>query len=243
MSDTKETALAADTLLARLLSSLSLDPKQREWTPLISTGLVPVAETQVTTPEDRLLSSLAAMLLNVEPNNNRFDKAKVFDAVGRIDKLVNEQVNEILHSETFQQMESTWRGLEDLASNINFKANISVDILDVTKDELYEDFENNSSDIFGAALFDKIYVAEYDQYGGRPYGVIIGLRRRVRPVRRPAVRRHHRRLLVQAQPARAVLAAQHGQGRRGQPRAVYRLGGAGVFRLQDHRGGRGGAEP
>jgi type VI secretion system protein ImpC len=174
MSDTKETALAADTLLARLLSSLSLDPKQREWTPLISTGLVPVAETQVTTPEDRLLSSLAAMLLNVEPNNNRFDKAKVFDAVGRIDKLVNEQVNEILHSETFQQMESTWRGLEDLASNINFKANISVDILDVTKDELYEDFENNSSDIFGAALFDKIYVAEYDQYGGRPYGVIIG---------------------------------------------------------------------
>jgi type VI secretion system protein ImpC len=37
-------------------------------------------------------------------------------------------------------------------------------MLDVTKEEIFEDFENNSSDIFGAALFDKVYVAEYDQY-------------------------------------------------------------------------------
>ena len=68
-------------------------------------------------------------------------------------------------------MESAWRGLEDLVNNTNFKADITIDLLDVAKEELTEDFENNSSNIFSSALFDKVYIQEYDQYGGRPFGV------------------------------------------------------------------------
>ena len=174
MSDKTETALAPESVLQRLLNLLNLESADKPRTALIKEGMVAIDEPGAASPEDRFLSGLAAVLFNVKPNGDRYDKAALFDAVGQIDRMVNEQVNEIIHNQTFQQMESTWRGLEDLASNVNFKADIGVDILDVSYDELYEDFENNSSDIFGAALFDKVYVAEYDQYGGHPFGVILG---------------------------------------------------------------------
>jgi type VI secretion system protein ImpC len=47
--------------------------------------------------------------------------------------------------------------------------------MDVSKDELAEDFEANAVDITGSALFKKVYVSEYDQYGGKPYGSMVGL--------------------------------------------------------------------
>ena len=72
-------------------------------------------------------------------------------------------------------MESAWRGLEELVNNTNFQADITIDILDVAKDELAEDFPKNSSSLFSSALFDKVYIKEYDQFGGRPYGVMLGL--------------------------------------------------------------------
>lgn len=164
----------AEEIVSRLLSSMRIEHTENTHTALIKPGLEPANEPEKISAEDRFLSGLAALVLNVDSNNGRFDKGKVLETVAMIDKIVQDQVNIVLHDPTFQQFESTWRGLEDLASNINFKADIAVDVLDVTKEELFEDFENNSSDIFGAALFDKVYVAEYDQYGGRPFGMILG---------------------------------------------------------------------
>jgi len=149
--------------------------------PMVGTGLVPaVADEVQVPPADRFMSSLAALLYNVEPIQDdvgqvRFDKGEVLNAVARIDELIEAQMNEILHNEKFQKMEAAWRGLEDLVNNTNFQADITIDILDVDKGELAEDFEKNSSSIFSSALFDKVYIKEYDQFGGRPFGVMLGL--------------------------------------------------------------------
>ncbi|MBL8636605.1 MAG: type VI secretion system contractile sheath large subunit [Myxococcales bacterium] len=154
-----------EDIVSRLLSSMRIEQADAtSHTALIKPGLEPINEPEKLSAEDRFLSGLAALVLNVDGNNGRFDKGKLLETVAKIDRIVQEQVNAVLHDPTFQQMESTWRGLEDLASNVNFKADIAIDMLDVTKEEIFEDFENNSSDIFGAALFDKVYVAEYDQY-------------------------------------------------------------------------------
>lgn len=174
MSNEKETALAPENIIQKVFETLRLEESDSPRTAMIGKGLSPLPESHPVTPEDRMLSALSALLLNVTPCNGRFEKAEVFATIATIDKLVNDQVNEILHSPSFQKMESSWRGLYDLAANVNFSADIGIDILDVSKEELYEDFDNNSSDIFGCALFDKVYVAEYDQYGGRPFGVVIG---------------------------------------------------------------------
>ena len=72
-------------------------------------------------------------------------------------------------------MEATWQSIQDLVRNTNFKANIQLSLIDVDKQEAYEDIELNLADIAGSELFKKIYIAEYDQFGGYPYGGIIGM--------------------------------------------------------------------
>lgn len=151
--------------------------------PMIGNGLVVAVddETKVD-PEQRFTSALAALLYNVEPVVDektdgavRFDKGQVAEAIALIDERIKQQLDAILHTKKFQEMEAVWRGLEDLVTNTNFKANITIELLDVEKKELAQDFENNSSDIFSSALFEKVYIHEYDQYGGRPFGAMIGL--------------------------------------------------------------------
>jgi type VI secretion system protein ImpC len=167
-------------------------PAATERKPLITTEFKEDKEAAVLGEANRLLSSLAALFLNVTPvieeveekaadgtvtkkQNYRFEKGKVAKVIEQIDELMNLQMNEIIHHPDFQRMESSWRGLEDLVLNTNFKADITIDLLDVEKDELAQDFENNASNIFSGALFEKVYIQEYDQYGGRPMGTMIGL--------------------------------------------------------------------
>lgn len=152
----------------RLKPELSSEPK-----PMIEDNFQKTNEA--VSDEERFLSGLAAVLLNVDRGAGKFDKGKIQELVLKIDQLIGAQINEIIHNEQFKKMEAAWRGLHDLVSHTNFKANIMIDMLDVTKEELYEDFENNSVDISKGALFDKVYVKEYDQYGGKPIGGIIGL--------------------------------------------------------------------
>ncbi len=159
--------------LQRFLSSMRLNTE-------LSTAPTPMIQNfektnENVSDEERFLSGLAAVLFNVDRGDGRFDKGKIQQAILKIDQLVSAQLNEIIHQEKFQKMEATWRGLYDLVSHTNFKANIRLDMLDVTKEELYEDFENNSVDISKGALFHKVYIQEYDQYGGKPFGGMIGL--------------------------------------------------------------------
>ncbi len=160
--------------LKRFLSSMRLDPEVAEPVPAVKEGLQ--IETASLRDEDRFLSGLAAMLLNIDAAGaGKFDKALVLGVIAKIDQVVEQQVNEVLHNAKFQELESNWRGLDDLIRSTNFRANVMIDILDVSKDELFQDFDSNGVDISGSALFKKLYVAEYDQYGGKPFGAIVGL--------------------------------------------------------------------
>jgi len=167
---TEEQAKTLD--LKRFLSSMRLSTEIAEPVPMVQDGLTVIKED--VRDEDRFISGMAAFLLNVDPSVGRFDKGIIQDLIARIDSAVNDQLNEIIHQENFRQLESNWRSLNDLILNTNFKANVMLDLLDVSKEELFEDFESNAVDITGSALFKKIYIAEYDQYGGKPFGGIVG---------------------------------------------------------------------
>ena len=168
---TDETSEALD--IKRFLSSMRLNPDVSEPVPMISNNLETVTED--IRDEDRFISGMAAVLMNIDSAVGKFDKGAVQSLIAHIDKLVNAQLNEIIHNEKFKSMEADWRALNDLVLNTNFKADVMIDILDVSKDELYDDFDSNAVDITGSALFKKVYLAEYDQYGGMPYGTIVGL--------------------------------------------------------------------
>jgi type VI secretion system protein ImpC len=159
--------------LQRLLSSMRFESEVGEPVPMVQDNLATVHED--VSDKDRFISGMAALLLNIGANATRFDKGSVQELVGRINSIVNVQVNEIIHHEKFKALEANWLSLDQLIKNTNFKANIMIDVLDVSKEELAEDFENNAVDITGSALFKKLYLAEYDQYGGRPYGNVVGM--------------------------------------------------------------------
>lgn len=175
MADDTATATAtAEALnLKRFLSSMKLNPDVSEPVPMVSNNLETITEN--IRDEDRFLSGLAAVLMNIDAKAGKFDKGAVQNLIAHIDEIVNSQVNQIIHNEKFKSMEADWRSLNDLVLNTNFRANVMIDIIDVGKDELFDDFDSNAVDITGSALFKKAYVAEYDQYGGKPYGSIIGL--------------------------------------------------------------------
>jgi len=160
--------------LKRILSSVRLNPDVEGPASMIKEGLE--LDASAAREEDRFISGLAALLLNIDTSQpGKFDKGAVLKVLANIDQIVNNQVNAVIHHPKFQQLESTWRGLDDLVRNTNFRANVMIDMLDVRKEELLDDFDSNSVDITGSALFKKLYIAEYDQYGGKPYGGVVGL--------------------------------------------------------------------
>ncbi len=107
---------------------------------------------------------------NAEEKVNKF---ALDEMIAHIDSLISVQMDEILHNETFQKLESTWRGLYFLVERTNFNENTKINLLDITKEEALEDFENNP-DITQSIIYKNIYSAEYGQFGGEPVAAIIG---------------------------------------------------------------------
>src|SRR5690606_31140101 len=165
--------MAQTVTLERLLQSVRFTETVKSPRPMISAHFDDVVED--VTPEERFISNMAALLYNIDGTDGKFDKQTIQELVTAIDEMVEDQLNEILHEKAFQEMEATWTSIADLVANTNFRANIDLNLLDIDKDEALEDLELNMADIAGAELFKKIYVAEYDQFGGCPYGAIIGL--------------------------------------------------------------------
>lgn len=102
--------------------------------------------------------------------------------IARIDQLLGDQVNAILHTPAFQTLESAWRGLlylwttrEKLIADGGFDEQLSkveLRILDVSKKELKKDFEK-AAEFDQNSLFQKVYEEEFGTAGGTPYGTLI----------------------------------------------------------------------
>jgi type VI secretion system protein ImpC len=92
--------------------------------------------------------------------------------LAQIDQHVNEQLNEVIHAPEFLKLEGTWRGLQRLLQQTDSNATLWVEMMDTTKGELLNDF-NEVSDYSQSALWKKAYEGRYDQSGGRPYGTFV----------------------------------------------------------------------
>ena len=86
----------------------------------------------------------------------RVDKSYVEFLIDELDAKLSKQMDEILHNEVFQALESPWRSLKLLTDRTDFGENIKIDILSVAKDELLQDFED-TDDITETGLYRKVY--------------------------------------------------------------------------------------
>jgi type VI secretion system protein ImpC len=102
----------------------------------------------------------------------KVDKRIVDEMIALIDAKLSAQLDEILHNEQFQKLESAWRGLRLVVDRTNFRENIKVEMLNCSKEDLQNDFEQEM-DITKTGLYRTVYTAEYGTFGGKPYGSII----------------------------------------------------------------------
>ncbi|WP_299009864.1 type VI secretion system contractile sheath large subunit [uncultured Shewanella sp.] len=93
--------------------------------------------------------------------------------IGELDQQLSAQVNEILHNDQFKQLESAWRGLKFLIDRTDFRENVKIEYVNISKQDLMDDFED-SPEIVQSGLYRTVYTAEYGQFGGQPYGTIVG---------------------------------------------------------------------
>ncbi len=103
---------------------------------------------------------------------DKIDKAVLDHHIAEIDRKLSAQLDEILHHPKFQEMETAWRSLKFLVDRTDFKKNIKIDLLDVSKDDLAEDFED-APETIQSGLYKHVYTDEYDTPGGEPYAAIV----------------------------------------------------------------------
>ena len=93
--------------------------------------------------------------------------------IAEIDRLISNQLNEIMHHEDFQKLEGSWRGLHQMVMNSETSSQLKIRVMSVNKKDLLKDFER-ALEFDQSALFKKIYEDEYGTFGGAPYGALIG---------------------------------------------------------------------
>jgi type VI secretion system protein ImpC len=99
--------------------------------------------------------------------------ALVLQKIAQIDQALSDQVNEIMHAESFQKLEGSWRGLNYLVSNTETSTSLKLRVMHATKKELLADLEK-ASEFDQSTLFKKVYEEEFGTFGGAPYGCLIG---------------------------------------------------------------------
>jgi type VI secretion system protein ImpC len=93
--------------------------------------------------------------------------------VAEIDRLISEQLSEVMHNEEFQKLEATWTGLHYLCKHTSTGAGMKIQVFNATKKELIKDFKT-AIDFDQSALFKKVYEEEFGTFGGAPFGTLIG---------------------------------------------------------------------
>lgn len=169
MADKKKEAAAkddgAESAPAAAAEELSLLDQ------IVVNGKMALDETQVDYAHD-LVGEFANQILD-ESMTYSGDTVEMIQArIAQIDALLSAQLNEIMHHDDFQQMESRWRGLHFLVYNTETSTMLKLRLMCASSKELLKDLER-ASEFDQSVLFKKIYEEEYGTFGGHPYSMMV----------------------------------------------------------------------
>ena len=95
--------------------------------------------------------------------------------IAAIDKKLSDQMNMILHHEEFQKLEGSWRGLKYLVDNSDPDEMLKIRVLNISKNDLRKTMRRYKGTGWDQSpIFKKLYEEEYGQFGGQPYGCLVG---------------------------------------------------------------------
>ena len=112
----------------------------------------------------------------VHTNTISTDAYRTIEAlIAALDQKLSEQMNVILHHEEFQRLEGTWRGLKYLVDNSDPDEMLKIRIFNISKNDLRKTMRRYKGTGWDQSpIFKKLYEEEYGQFGGEPYGCIVG---------------------------------------------------------------------
>ncbi len=95
--------------------------------------------------------------------------------IAEIDKKLSEQVNAIIHNDEYQQLESSWRGLHHLVNNTETDEMLKIRVMNISKKDLGKTLRKFKGAAWDQSpIFKKLYEEEFGQFGGEPYGCLVG---------------------------------------------------------------------
>jgi len=111
-------------------------------------------------------------LLEPSRAGEKIDKMMVDGMIAEIDQKLSRQLDQVLHQKDFQKLESAWRGLKLTIDRTNFRENVKLVLMNVSKEDLLDDFED-APEIMKSGLYKQVYTNEYGTFGGEPFAAMI----------------------------------------------------------------------
>ena len=97
------------------------------------------------------------------------------EMIAAIDRKLSDQVNQILHHEDFQKLEGAWRGLHYMVSNTETDEQLKIRVMSISKADLGKTLKRyKGANWDQSPLFKKLYEEEFGQFGGEPFGCLVG---------------------------------------------------------------------
>ena len=130
---------------------------------------------------DHLQPALAVLAAQLLARPLRFREAglrvrELIETVNaEIDTALNTQLNLVLHHVEFQALEASWRGLHFLVRNVDSDPLLKIRLFDISQRELgrtLRKFRGTAWD--QSPIFKKVYEEEFGQFGGEPFGLLVG---------------------------------------------------------------------
>ncbi|NIF27144.1 type VI secretion system contractile sheath large subunit [Pantoea sp. Tr-811] len=138
---------------------------------MAETKLVPAQEGYQVAKQG--VSAFITEILKSPDPDQLINKHRVDQMIAELDRALSKQMDAILHQPDFQQLESSWRSLKLLVDRTDFRENIKLEVLHVSKEDLLDDFEN-AADITCSGMYKHVYTAGYGQFGGEPVAAMVG---------------------------------------------------------------------
>jgi type VI secretion system protein ImpC len=163
---TDNTGTSGSIVLSNLTSDEFANLLQQEFQPKSDNAKTAVEAAIFTLAEQLLIESIIIS----------DDAMKTIEGlIAAIDQKLSEQVNEILHHDDFRALEGAWRGFHYLVNNTETDEMLKIRVLNISKTELHKTLKKfKGTNWDQSPIFKKLYEEEYGQFGGEPYGCLVG---------------------------------------------------------------------
>jgi len=95
--------------------------------------------------------------------------------IAELDKKLSEQLNQVVHHPDFQQVEAAWRGLHYLVNNTETDEMLKIKVMNISKKDLHKTLKKFKGTAWDQSpIFKRMYEEEYGQFGGQPFGCLVG---------------------------------------------------------------------